>query len=218
MKRFLFSVILYGSCLLITLPDICLSAEMQVPELENSENFQLVKLHYTNSSGERAVTEFEYDTDGNLLASAWRLLSGERSSDNQYVLDHKGLMVEKRRIFSDSITTKQIFQYNRCRRLLKETYTCSDGREGEVVYTYNDHGKLLEADCHNLNGWFTGKILYDYNAYDVLYHADILKEDKIIGEIIYEYDINGNLRMEKWDFKGTWQQTFVYDFVRSPNS
>lgn len=217
MKRFLHKVILYGSGLLIFLPTVCFSAKIQVPELQNSENYLLLKLHYSNSTGERAITDFEYDAYGNLFISSWELLSGERSSENRYVLDNNGLILEKHRVFSDSITARQDFHYNRCGWLLRETFARSDGLEGEVLYTYNDHGKLLEAECHNLNGWFSGKIKYNYNAYDVLFHADVENKDEKIGDIVYEYDINGNLRMEKWDLNGTWQQTYVFEYIRFPD-
>jgi hypothetical protein len=194
-----------------------MSAIGQVPELQNSENYKLLRLRYSNSSGEEAVTEFEYDAFGYLNHSKWTLLNGDRNSENTYVLDKEGHMIEKHRDFSDSMNTSQTFSYNLCGKLLHETYSRSDGTEGFVNYRYDDQGRLLAADGENMNGWFTGEIIYAYNAYEVIDKAVIRKDNQDIGEISYRYDINGNLKLEKWDFNGAWEQTFVYEYFVMPD-
>jgi len=192
------------------------STNGQVPELQNSENFRLLKLNYSNSSGEEGVTEFEYDAFGNLVFSYWNLLNGKRSSKNRYVVDEKGYIIEKSRIFSDSINSQKQFEYNLCGKLLKETFSSSDGIEGLAIYHYDEHGNLTFADCRNYNGWLTGKIQYEYNRYEVIDKAVIKKDNEEIGTIIYQYDIDGNLKIEKWDFNGIWEQTFIYEYIDKP--
>ena len=190
----------------------------QIPEHQNSDNFRLIALKYSNSSGERGITDFEYNALGQLTFSRWKNHTGDRSSINRYELNKKGEIVEKNRIFSDSISSKQTFEYNLCSKILKETFSRSDGITGEVIYSYNVHGKLASATCKQMNGWFTGNIEYVYNSYDVLDEALIKKDDKPIGMISYQYDINGNLILEKWDFNGTWEQLFMYEYIAVPDT
>ena len=185
----------------------------QIPELQNSDNFRLITLKYSNSSGERGITDFEYNALRQLTISRWKNLARDRSSINRYALNDKGEIIEKNRMFSDSISSKQTFEYNLCGKILKETFSRSDGITGEVIYSYNEHGKLTLATCKQMNGWFTGSIEYFYNSYDVLDEALIKKDDKPIGMISYQYDINGNLTLEKWDFNGTWEQLFMYEYI-----
>ncbi len=190
----------------------------QIPELQNSDNFKIIALKYSNSSGERGITEFEYNAPGLLAFSRWKNLSGERSSINRYESNSKGEIIEKTRLFSDSISSQQSFDYNLCGKILKETFSRSDGITGQVIYSYNEHGKLESAACQLMNGWFTGHIEYVYNFYDVLDEAIIKKDDKSIGMISYQYDINGNLILEKWDFNGTWEQLFIYEYIAVPDT
>ena len=75
----------------------------QIPELQNSDNFKIIALKYSNSSGERGITEFEYNAPGLLAFSRWKNLSGERSSINRYESNSKGEIIEKTRLFRESI-------------------------------------------------------------------------------------------------------------------
>lgn len=190
----------------------------QIPEFQNSENFRLIALKYSNSSGEKGITDFKYNALGQLTLSSWKNLSGDRSSINRYKVNNKGEIIEKNRVFSDSITIKKTFEYNLCGKILKETFSRSDGVTGEVIFSYNEHGKLESATCKQMNGWFTGNIEYVYNIYDVLDEAVIFKDDRCIGFISYQYDINGNLLLEKWDFNGTWEQFFIYEYIGVPDT
>jgi len=162
------------------------------------------------------LTEFEYDAFGNLIFSYWKLKNGERSSKNQYVVNEKGQIIEKSRIFSDSITSGKQFEYNLCGKMTKVTFTRSDGVEGSASYHYDEHGKLEYADCMNFNGWLTGRIKYQYNKYDVIDKAVINKDNQHIGSIVFQYDIDGNLKIEKWNFNGLWEQTFLYEYIERP--
>ena len=217
MKRYFFRMDFYcaGLAIVLILFDFS-SASCQIPELQNSSNYRLLQLYYTNSSGEEALTEFEYDAFGNMKFSKWKLLNGERNSVNRYILNEDAQIIEKYRIFSDSISSKQVYAYNLCGKMVSESFSRSDGTEGVANYIYDEHGKLACVDCQNFNGWFTGKIVYVYNAYDVIDEAIIQKGDQTIGEITYQYDINGNLKIEKWDFNGLWEQALVYDYIEVP--
>jgi len=190
----------------------------QIPELQNSDNFKLITLNYSNSSGERGITDFEYDALGQLTISRWKQLTEERSSINRYTLNDKGEITEKNRVFNDSVFSKQTYVYNLCGKILKETFSRSDEISGKVIYSYNEHGKLVSAACKRMNGWFTGNIEYVYNFYDVLDEALIQKDNKNIGKISYQYDINGNLILEKWDFNGTWDQVFIFEYIAVPDT
>jgi hypothetical protein len=217
MKRYLLRLkFLYIGLAIVFFQGNGLLTSGQVPELQNSENFRLVKLHYSNSNGEEGITEFEYDAFGNLVFSYWKLLNGKRNSKNRYVVNEEGQIIKKSRIFSDSISSKKQFEYNLCGNLVKETFSRSDGIEGLATYHYDEHGNLTFAYCKNYNGWFTGKIQYKYNNYEVIYEAVIQKDDQDIGKIVYHYDIDGNLKIEKWDFNGQWEQTFIYEYIDRP--
>lgn len=190
----------------------------QIPELQNSDNFKLITLKYSNSSGEKGITHFEYNAFGQLALSRWKNFNEERSSINKYTLNNKGEIIEKAREFSDSISSIQTFEYNLCGNILKESFSRSDGISGEVIYQYGEHGKLRSAHCEKMNGWFTGNIQYVYNSYDVLDEAIIQRDDQTIGSINYQYDINGNLLLEKWDFNGLWEQLFIYEYIEVPDT
>ena len=216
MKTYLLNIRV-GACILpviLLLFSVAAETSGQVPELQNSGNFLLVKLHYTNSSGEEGITDFEYDAFGNILFSRWRLLNGERSSLNRYDVNILGNPILKIRDFSDSLRTSQEFIYNLCGRLIKETWSGSEGITGVVEYFYNENGTLLYADCWNMNGWFTGRIDYLYNSYGILYEAHISRDAEVLGGITYVYDINGNLIIEKWKLDESWEQTFSYKYIQ----
>jgi len=219
METFFLDIVCKRLCILL-LSFFCLgiSSNAQIPEFQNSENFKLIRLHYSNSIGEEGITEFDFDSKGILLFASWRLLNNERSSINYYSYSSDHKLIEKTRIFSDSITTQQSFKYNRCGFLENETYHRSDGINGTVKYLYDDTGNLISADCQGLNGWFYGRIKYCYNIYGIRDRAEIFDKTQKIGEIEYDYDINGNLKKEFWDFKEIWTQTFSYEYYEIPKT
>jgi hypothetical protein len=185
----------------------------QIPELQNSDNFRLITLKYSNSSGEKGITHFEYDAFGQMAKSRWKNINGGRSSINKYILNKKGEIVEKKRLFSDSVSSMQTYEFNLCGKILKETFSRSDGITGQVIYNYDDQGNLRSANCQKMNGWFTGNIQYLYNSYDVLDEALIQRDNQAVGTISYQYDINGNLLLEKWDLNGLWEQIYIYEYI-----
>ena len=218
-KRFLLSV--YLCCAGPALPVILYpfsNVVGQVPEIQNSVKYRLIRLLYSNTGGEEAVTDFEYDAFGNLALSRWKVLNDERHSINRYILNRNGQMIEKNRIFSDSVTSGQEYFYDPCGNLLRETYSRSDGMTGAVQYLYDEQGNLIESNCRNKDGWFTGNVVYSYNSYDIMDQARILKNDKPVGEIEYQYDINGNLKLEKWTFDDEWEQVYIYEYFKVPDT
>lgn len=219
MKTYFFGMKFYQVALTIFILALGFdTGRCQIPELQNSDNFRLIALKYSNSTGEKGITDFEYNAFGQLTFSRWKHLTDERSSVNRYELNNKGEIIEKNRKFSDSITSSQSYIYNLCGKIVKETFSRSDGITGHVIYKYNEHGRLESASCQRMNGWFTGNIRYVYNSYDVLDEALITKDDKRIGMISYQYDINGNLILEKWDFNGSWEQIFAYEYIEVPDT
>ena len=175
-------------------------------------DFQLIKLLYKNSSGEQGVTTFEYDENGIMQRSSWKLLDGSRSSSNYHTYDRSGNMTLKYREFSDGLTSTNTFTYDGGGNILADVYQRSDGRQGEVFYRYDDQDRQIEADCRGLNGWFEGLIEYGYDTENKLVRGLITRAGEPLGKIIYEYDELGRLVLEQWDLGGTWTQTFTLEY------
>jgi hypothetical protein len=179
------------------------------PGATGGEN-RLVKLYYENSGGEKAVTRFYYDLQGNNYLAVWHLDDSSRSSVNYHTLDSAGRLIVKSRDFSDGITSLQHFQYDKRGNLLKEDFSRSDGVTGEAEYFYGPDGRLEASVCRRLNGWFHGRIEYTWE--EGVKTGAVLVHDSIpIGSIRYGYE-NGRLVRERWDFNGSWNQVFIYEY------
>ena len=174
--------------------------------------WQLYKLHYENSSGEKGVTTFYYDENGILHRSFWILLDGSRSGYSFHTYDRDGNMTLKYREFSDGLTSRNIFTYDQKGNLLIDKYARSDGREGAVYYSYDHNGRLQEADCRNMNGWFAGRITYEYDFSGRKVEGTISRDGKFAGTIVYKYDERDRLISEHWDLGGSWTQTFSFEY------
>ena len=124
---------------------------------------RLIRLHYTDSSGEKGLTTFEYDHNGLMYKALWKLLNGERCSVNYYSYDENSKLVKKYREFSDGIISIQLYKYSNKGNLTEETFWRSDSVTGKVIYSYDHEGKRLKAKCKGMNGWFYGTIDYEYN-------------------------------------------------------
>jgi len=184
----------------------------------NSGKYRVIRLHYTNTSGEIGVTTFEYDQKGQMVKSLWQLLDGSRNSLNFYSYDEKGNLVKKYREYSDAKTSTQWFEYAGNGNLVFEDFKGSDGVKGITSYVYDKNGKLIQSDCKGWNGWFFGVIKYKYDENGRKNLADIESEGKKVGIINYTYDENGNLGKEYWDFPGKWNQTFTYEYDQVPDT
>lgn len=179
---------------------------------------RIIRLYYTDSSGEEGLTTFEYDHNGLMYKALWELTDGSRCSVNYYSYDEKGSLVKKYREFSDGIISTQLFIYDKKNNLIEEYFERSDSITGKVNYNYDDTGKLINADCKGLNGWFYGLINYKYDNKGKKIKAELSNEDGIIGSIAYYYDNNDNLTEEIWIFKSGFRQEFIYEYERSSNS
>jgi hypothetical protein len=189
-----------------------------VAPARNSGKYRLLRLHYTNTTGERGVTTFEYNQKGQMVKALWQLLDGSRNSLNFYTYDKKGNLVKKYREFSDAKTSTQLFEYDGNGNLIFEDFKRSDGVKGRTRYDYDKNGKRVQADCKSLDGWFSGVIKYQYDKNGRKTRADIEKDGKKSGIINYTYGENGNLVKEYWDFPGKWSQTFLYEYEPVPET
>jgi hypothetical protein len=175
--------------------------------------YRLVKLHYENSGGEKAITHFYYDLMEENYMAVWHLQDSSRSSVNNHSLDSSGNILVKYREFSDGITSLQHFEYDSSGNLVSEDFSRSDSVVGHVEYLYSEDGKLDYADCAGLNGWFYGRIEYRWEG-DTKVGADIIRDSVPTGSISYQYE-DGRLVIEEWDFNGEWNQVFRYEYQRA---
>jgi hypothetical protein len=205
-----------GQIILAGILAVCFSSCRQggretvtAPESE----FRPVRLHYENSGGEIATTLYYYDRTGNNYMAIWHLEDSSRSSLNHHVLDTAGRILVKSRDFNDGIRSLQHFEYDREGNLVFEDFSRSDSVTGEVSYEYDREGRLTRADCRGMNGWFHGKIVYNWVDGQKT-GADLMRDSVSIGRIDYEYE-DDRLIEEHWDFNGNWEQTFRYDYQQS---
>ncbi len=172
----------------------------------------LYRLHYENSLGEKGVTTFQYDIHGLPYKAIWELLDGTRWSQNYYSFDAHGNQTRKYREFSDGITLDQHFRYDSLDRLVFEDFNRSDGRTGQTTHEYDGQGRLIRSVCQNHKGYINGEILYHFDEQGIMTGATIRDQGKITGKIEYSYDPEGRLEQEYWDFTGSWNQTFRYEY------
>jgi hypothetical protein len=192
-----------------------LSSPSRAQFLPRADGYRLVRMGYTNTSGENGVTIFYYGRDGALAWELWMLNDRSRYSANGFVLDDQGRVIEKYREFSDSLTSTETYRFDDAGQRVAETFARSDGVTGSAAYLWNDDGRVQAAECDKYKGWFSGRIDYEYSG-GVLSGAVISRGDERIGEITYGYDEIGRLAQETWDFGGTWSQTFSYEYEAVP--
>ncbi len=176
----------------------------------NAMEYQLFQLYYENSSGEKGLTTFDYNDKGVLEKAIWELADGSRTSLNTYKHDEKGNLTNKYREFSDGLISNQYYEYDKNNNLIREIFERSDDTSGVATYEYDINGRLKNAVCDGLNGWFFGELNYIYDESGKKQKADITQEGENKGVIYYSYDEHGNLIEEKWEFSSGWSQTFFY--------
>ena len=184
-------------------------------QAKSNSELRLKHLHYSNSSGEKGVSHLFYSLKNHNYKTKWELLNGSRHSINYHFFDEDVNLIRKYREFSDSITSNNFYKYDNEGKLTEDYFERSDGVKGVAWYKYAD-GKKIQAECRGLNGWFYGFISYKYTN-DILIRGIIIKEGKEIGFIEYNYDKDGNLIKEYWDFEGKWNQTFTYEYEEVEN-
>ncbi len=202
--RFPYSILFV---LFFVLNCVILSAQTEFP----------VILNYENSSGEKGISWFEYDGNQKMIKGRWQLLDNSRWSNNFYRYNELGQLVEKYREFSDSITSSLKYEYDEKGRKTAEDFSRSDGIAGKSVFEYNGAGALVKINCNKYNGWFDGEIDYQPNEKGEPKSGEIFRDGKKLGDIVFEYFENGNLKMEKWITTG-WSQTFDWEYIPLPKS
>jgi hypothetical protein len=190
------------------------AAQYGIKEIPLYENFRLVSLEYENASGEKAVTNFEYNENNLLVKALWQVYDNSRSGIVIYKHNEYGNIIEKNRVFSDSITIMQKFEYNKLSKLIIDDFKRSDGTIGLVKYVYDESGNLLKAICNKQNGWFTGEIIYEYGYEGNIEKGVLYQNDEMVGTINYFYNQNGLLIKEHWDFPNIWNQTFLFKYKK----
>ncbi|MCW8925599.1 MAG: hypothetical protein OQJ84_05025 [Xanthomonadales bacterium] len=184
--------------------------------LPRYDDVRLARMGYTNTDGEQGLSVYHYRRDGVMGTGTWFLLDRSRYSANYYVYDDQGKLAEKYREFSDGLISTQRFEHDAAGRVVKESFTRSDGIGGYADFRWNESGQLLTAECRKFRGWFNGFIRYQYED-GRLSAATITRDDKPFGVIRYVYGDDGRLQSETWDLGGgRWSQTFSYEYEPVP--
>jgi antitoxin component YwqK of YwqJK toxin-antitoxin module len=172
--------------------------------------YHISELHYTNSSGEKGISEFRYDFDGRLSEGTWYLVDSSRSSLNRYHYDAAGNLLTAFREFSDSLVSFETFEYDDNGNVVAEHFYRSDGRTGSATHAYSG-GQPSVSHFNHHKGWLTGTMKYTCDSQGRPLHAVLINKDSVsIGKVVYQYDQKGNLETEAWNFNGQWQQEFRY--------
>jgi len=183
----------------------------------NSNNPKLIKMPYSNSGGEKGISIFEYDKQGKLVKSLWRLLNNSRSSTNFYTYDDHGNIIKKYREFSDNLTSTEIFTYDEKNHLITEQFNRSDGVSNKASYIYNNNmDQVVIAKLENYHGWLTGEIHYEYQNNGKVKSGLIYQNGVTIGFINFTYNELNELMEEYWEFTGSYNQTFTFEYGTSP--
>ena len=194
---------------------VALVPEASAQFVPQPAGFRVVRMPYTNTGGENGVSIFHYRRDGALDRGLWQLTDHSRHSANYYRVDAAGFVVRKYREFSDGLTSTETYENDAAGRRLREIWSRSDGKHGQAVFTWDDAGHLVAADCDTFRGWLTAHIAYTY-ADGRLDSAEISRDGQVIGHIAYVYEPSGRLASETWDFGGRWSQTFSYEYEPIP--
>jgi hypothetical protein len=214
MDKKIFTIYIVLSLLILSFTILSFSCQTFTTDRSDNKEYQLLKLYYENSSGEKGLTTFDYNEKGILEKAIWELSDGSRMSLNYYKHDTNGNLINKYREFSDGLTSNQLYEYDDKGNLIRENFQRSDSVFGTTTNEYDKNGRLTKAKCDGLNGWFFGELVYIYDEAGFKQKADIIQKGKKTGNIFYSYDKNKNLIKEFWDFSGKWSQTFVYEYEK----
>ena len=171
-------------------------------------------LHYENSSGERCLTTFDYDKRGCPGVAVWEQLDLDRCSLDSLSYDDRGNLARRYRIYSDGVTSEELYEYDAAGRRVKEKFTRSDGVTGTTTHEYDRDGNPTESHCAAYKGWFNGDIIYALEQGRKA-GAVIYRGGKRIGEIQYDYNAAGRLAQERWRLGDNWSQIFRYEYYKA---
>ena len=194
--------------IILAIQQVCFSQ----PFGEANPSYRIAELQYSNSSGERGTTYFQYDHQDRLFKALWSLDDKSRYSINYYEYNSEGNLVSAFRDFSDGITSCESFYYDKSGNKISEHFYRSDSVSGSASYTYIDD-QLIRADFKNYKGWLNGRLELHYNSKNQKETGLLYNDDQVICTISFEYDSTGNLVNENWDFNGNWSQIFKYVYV-----
>ena len=180
----------------------------------NGSKLRLVRLDYNNSSGEKAVTFYDYSENGLCETALWELADGQRYSINFQFYDKNNNMIKKVREYSDHKNTVQVYNYDEKNRIVSEEFFLRDTSRGVSTYEYDDNNRLALVNCKAYNGWLNGQIKLIYNDKGQKTGGNFIQKNKTVADINYEYDQDGNLIRETWDFGKEWRQEFSYIYER----
>jgi len=183
-------------------------------EICHSPNLRLYQLEYENSSGEVAITTFYYNKKGLMEKALWKCKDGSRTSNNIYRYNDKDQLISAYREFSDGLTSYENYLYDDNGKKIHETFLRSDGVTGTADYIYDKKGRCEHVSCNRYKGWISGDIIYKKNKKGPVQEAKIVRNNEIIGNIVFEYDEHDNLIKDTWIFEGGFTQTFVYKYVK----
>ena len=181
-----------------------------------ADGYRIVRINYTNSSGEKGHTLFRYDNRSRLVGSLWSLDDAGRFSVNAYEYDCNGNMIATFREFSDGLSSFERIEYDSDGNKVSEHFFRSDSVFGYATYAY-DNNRLMKARFFEYKGWLTGTLDFQYNHSSNPESAVLKRGGKTIGHVEYHYDGSGNLIREYWDFAGKWYQEFRYEYEKMTN-
>jgi len=182
-------------------------------EICHDPNLRLHQLEYENSSGELAITTFYYNENELMEKAIWECKDGSRTSNNIYRYNDKDQMISAYREFSDGLTSYENFLYDENDKKIHETFLRSDGVSGTADYIYDKKGRCERVSCNRYKGWISGDIIYKKNKQGPVQEAEIIRNNEVIANIVFEYDENDNLIKDIWTFEGGFTQTFIYKYM-----
>lgn len=183
-------------------------------EGDNKNAFRISRLIYENSSGENGITFYDYNEKNLSDMALWELLDGTRFSLNFHFYDGRNNMIKKVREYSDLRNSVQIYTYDEESRLLSEEFILMDTSRGISSFEYDVSGRLVLIKCNAYNGWINGQIKIYYRQNGLRKNGELIQNGKTTANIIYDYDENGNLKYEVWEFVSGWKQTFLYEYEK----
>ena len=156
----------------------------------------------TDSAGAAvSTTEYEYDSDGNVIREAVTYASGE-SEVTVYEYAAGRLQRKVLTTGGNAVTTSTVEYIYDGDRVVSEKH--SDG--STVVYTYDDNGRLGKTD----DG--TQQIIYRYSSSGVLGQMVLTQNDAILAVTDYAYYEDGLLATEtEKSSHGRYTFTYHYD-------
>jgi hypothetical protein len=178
------------------------------------DEVRLARLIYDNSSGEKAITIFEYNEKGQNDRAIWKLEDGSRYSLNLYAYDEKNNLIRKEREYSDHKNTVQLYKYDQLNRLISEEFVLQDTSRGISTFEYDDKNQLVLIHCRAYNGWINGLIKIYYLENGLREKGELIQQERVVAKIHYGYDEERHMTSEIWEFTSGWRQSFIYDYEK----